>query len=94
MFDKTGVHSYLIVGCRIYYSVKKALGNQNDLMLQNTAGRAVTSVDRREPVRKFQMRIHFSCCTPLYPLKVSGYFHNYCTRPRAVTDFRFLFKQR
>ena len=69
MFDKTGVHSHLVVGCRNYYSVEKALETQNDLTLQNTAARAVTSVDRREPVRKFQMRTHFFCCTSLHPIK-------------------------
>ena len=69
MFDKTGGRSYLVVGCRIYYSVEKASGTQNDLTLQNTAARAVTSVDRREPVRKFQMRTRFSCCTSLDPIK-------------------------
>ena len=55
MLDKTGVQSYLVVGCRIYYSVKKASWTQNVLTLQNTAGRAVTSVDRREPVRKSEL---------------------------------------
>ena len=68
VFDRAGAH--LVVGCRIYYSAKKASATQNDLTLQNTAGHAVTSVDRREPVRKFQRRTSlFFYCTPCKLLK-------------------------
>lgn len=59
VFDEAGVHSYLVVGCRIY-SVKTILETQNDQTPQSTAGHAVTSVDHREPVRKFEMRTLFS----------------------------------
>ena len=57
LFDRDGAH--LVVGCHIYYSAKKAL--ETDLTLQNTAGHAVTSVDRRGPWGKFQMRKSFYC---------------------------------
>lgn len=59
MFDRAEEH--LVVGCHIYYSAKKALETQSDLTLQNTAGHAVTSVDRRGPLGKFQMRKSFYC---------------------------------
>jgi len=75
--------------------VKKALETQNDLMLQNTAGHEVTSVDRREPVGKFQMRLSFfTYCISLDLLKGSGYFHNFSKSFCVVITFNFVLKQK